>query len=118
MRTVIVSDREAVRDVSREAAEVSAHALADRLQSLEACGSRMGVPPLASRDQFDPLIASAHTISRMSSLYLRSRINCRAVRLHGQHASYHHSVTQCGFNAPLTRKVGVVVAIEAIKQAM
>ena len=32
-----------MRDVGREAAEVSAHALADRLQSLEACGSRMGV---------------------------------------------------------------------------
>src|SRR6476659_1812789 len=43
LRTVIVSNREAVRDVGREAAEVSAHALADRLQSLEACGSRMGV---------------------------------------------------------------------------
>jgi hypothetical protein len=38
-----LSYREAVRDVGREAAEVSAHALADRLQSLEACGSRMGV---------------------------------------------------------------------------
>jgi len=38
-----VSHRETVRDVGREAAEVSAHALADRLQSLEACGSRMGV---------------------------------------------------------------------------
>src|SRR6476469_5574534 len=43
LRTVIVSHREAVRDVGREAAEVTAHALADRLQSLEACGSRMGV---------------------------------------------------------------------------
>src|SRR5690242_16022521 len=30
-------------DVGREAAEVTAHALADRFQSLEACGSRMGV---------------------------------------------------------------------------
>jgi hypothetical protein len=38
-----VSNREAVRDVGREAAEVSAHALADRFQSLEACGSRMGM---------------------------------------------------------------------------
>ena len=43
LRTVVVSHRETVRDVGREAAEVSAHALADRLQSLEACGSRMGV---------------------------------------------------------------------------
>jgi len=38
----------------------------------------------------------------MSALYLCSRINCCAVRLHGQHPSYHHRVTQCGFNAPLT----------------
>src|SRR4051812_27557940 len=60
-------------------------------------------PSLASRDQFDPLIASAHTISRMSALYLRSRINRCAVRLHGQHASQLHRVTQCGFNTPLTR---------------
>src|SRR5690242_10816208 len=43
LRTVIVSNREAVRDVGREAAEVTAHALADRFQSLEACGSRMGM---------------------------------------------------------------------------
>ena len=40
---MIVSHGEAVRDVGREAAEISAHALADRFQSLEACGSRMGV---------------------------------------------------------------------------
>ena len=59
-------------------------------------------PPLAPRDQLDPLTASAHTISRMSALYLCSRINCCAVRLHGQHASYHHPATQCGFNTPLT----------------
>src|SRR6516164_8359112 len=43
LRTVVVSHRETVRDVGREAAEVTAHALADRFQSLEACGSRMGV---------------------------------------------------------------------------
>ena len=43
MRTVIVPHREAVRDIGREAAKVLVHALADRLQSLEACGSRMGV---------------------------------------------------------------------------
>src|SRR5690242_4108508 len=43
LRTVIVSHREAVRDVGREAAEVSAHALAYWFQSLEARGSRMGV---------------------------------------------------------------------------
>src|SRR5690242_6247742 len=59
-------------------------------------------PPLTPRDQFDPLTASAHTISRMSALYLRSRINCCAVRLHGQHPSHHRRVTQCGFNTPLT----------------
>jgi IstB-like ATP binding protein len=44
----------------------------------------------------------------MSALYLCSRINCCAVRLHGQHASYHHRVTQCGFNAPLTPKLLIV----------
>jgi hypothetical protein len=39
----------------------------------------------------------------MSALYLRSRINCCcAVRLHGQHASYHHRVTQGGSNTRLT----------------
>src|SRR5690242_9068476 len=43
LRTLIVSHRETVRDVGREAAEVSAHTLADRFQSLEACGSRMGM---------------------------------------------------------------------------
>src|SRR6185436_10706354 len=43
LRPVIVSHREAVRDVGCEAAEVSANALADWFQSLEACGSRMGV---------------------------------------------------------------------------
>src|ERR1700750_1143092 len=59
-------------------------------------------PPLTARDQLDPLTASAHTISRMSALYLRSPINCCAVRLHGQHASHHRRVTQCGFNTPLT----------------
>jgi hypothetical protein len=37
---VVVSHSETVRDVGREAAEVTAHALADRFQSLEACGSR------------------------------------------------------------------------------
>ena len=40
---MIVPHREAARDIGREAAEVSAHALADRLQSLEAGGSRMGM---------------------------------------------------------------------------
>src|ERR1700748_3618753 len=43
LRTVVVPHHEAMRDVAGEAAEVSAHALADRFQSLEACGSRMGV---------------------------------------------------------------------------
>jgi hypothetical protein len=46
----------------------------------------------------------------MSALYLTSRINCPAVRLHGQNASYHHTTTQGGFNTPLTR--GVPFAIE------
>jgi hypothetical protein len=52
--------------------------------------------PLASRHQLDPLIASAYTISRISALHLRSRINRFAVPLHGQHASCAHRVTQCG----------------------
>src|SRR5690349_17708650 len=43
LRTVVVAHRETVRDVGREAAKASAHALADRFQSLEACGSRMGM---------------------------------------------------------------------------
>ena len=38
----------------------------------------------------------------MSALYLCSRINCPAVRIHGQNASYHHTTTQRGFNTPLT----------------
>src|SRR5439155_21485539 len=59
-------------------------------------------PPLAPRDQLDPLTTSAHTISRMSALYLSSRFNWFGVRLHGQHASHHHRVPQCGFNKPLT----------------
>ena len=43
LRAVVVSHRETVRDIGREVAKVLVHALADRLQSLEACGSRMGV---------------------------------------------------------------------------
>src|SRR6202161_1373344 len=41
----------------------------------------------------------------MSALYLCSRINCRAVRLHRQNASYHHPTTHSGFNTPLTQNI-------------
>jgi hypothetical protein len=40
--------------------------------------------------------------SRMSALYLSSRINSTVVRHHGQHASQPPRVTQCDLNAPLT----------------
>ena len=40
LRAVVVSHRKTVRDVLGEAAEVPAHALADRLQRLEAGGLR------------------------------------------------------------------------------
>ena len=43
LRAMVVAHREAVRDVGCKATEVSAHALTDWFQSLEACGSRMGV---------------------------------------------------------------------------
>jgi hypothetical protein len=59
-------------------------------------------PPLTARDHLDPLAAHAHTISRTSVLSVSYRFGRFVVHHHGQHASHHNRVAQCGLNAPLT----------------
>jgi hypothetical protein len=100
------TDRTTVRlgelDVRQPDAAQRTHRLQALRRNVALLLNRPTPPPLAPRDQLDPLTASAHTISRMSALCFTPRLARLVVHHHGQHASHHHRVPQCGLNAPLT----------------